>query len=425
MTTETLSSYPDNSIVNMVDYTCQPDEGGFIIGYEKTGTFLAIPEEAEFVAQLFKEQQTLGTVKQRYFAKYGEAADLDDFIDVLCENGLANMNDTGVNMDQLSSVESTNQAAQPNYHFDNIPVKVAQLFFSKITALLWITLFLAAAWAMLSYPEIIPNSKDLVFKSNYTINMFSLFILSTFCVFLHEMAHLLAARAQGVSSRLGLSHRLWFLVAETDMTGIWSVAKKDRYIPFISGPLLDIAIGAITLLVLAGTVIFNWPLSASAIQFLKAFAFTTFLRLIWQCYFFIRTDFYFVFSAFFNCRSLMEDTKTYLGNQFKKLFRRGNLTDQSAIPEKEFRVVRYYSIFWLIGQSFAFFIFFSVMLPVTWLYIKMLFGNVSEGTAAGLYTFIDSSLIIIISLVVNISGLTLWIRSIQANRVQKNKGTQR
>jgi hypothetical protein len=44
-------------------------------------------------------------------------------------------------------------------------------------------------------------------------------------VFLHEMAHLVAARgAVGVSSRLGISHRLWYLVAETDMTGVEHIA---------------------------------------------------------------------------------------------------------------------------------------------------------------------------------------------------------
>ena len=61
-------------------------------------------------------------------------------------------------------------------------------------------------------------------------------------IFVHELAHLIAARAVGVNSRMGISHRLWYLVAETDLTGLWSVTRNQRYLPMLAGMIVDLTV---------------------------------------------------------------------------------------------------------------------------------------------------------------------------------------
>jgi hypothetical protein len=45
----------------------------------------------------------------------------------------------------------------------------------------------------------------------------------------HELAHLAAARSLGVPARIGLSTRLFYLVAQTDVSGIWAAPRRARY----------------------------------------------------------------------------------------------------------------------------------------------------------------------------------------------------
>src|SRR6201999_3517219 len=111
-----------------------------------------------------------------------------------------------------------------------------------------------------------------------------LVVISYIAVFLHEFGHLVATRAVGVNSRMGISHRLWYLVAETDLTGLWSVPRNQRYLPMLAGMIIDITVLSLIVLLLLCQDLRLFMLSSFSLHLLRAMAFTNLMRILWECF---------------------------------------------------------------------------------------------------------------------------------------------
>jgi len=231
-------------------------------------------------------------------------------------------------------------------------------------------------------------------------------------LFVHEFAHLVAARALGVNSRLAISHRLWYLVAETDLTGLWSVPKGKRYLPILAGAIVDATSGCLLLLLVYANDLYGMRLPDRAVHLLRAIAFVYLMRLAWQCLLYMRTDFYYVIAAFFNCKSLMRDTETFLRNLMSGLFSRIRKVDQSSIPAKERRVISIYAVLWIGGRVVALSLLWAVTIPVAILYIKNLASVFRTGYAVDRANFVDSVLVAAYFLIPTVAGFALWFRSL-------------
>jgi len=245
-----------------------------------------------------------------------------------------------------------------------------------------------------------------------------LFGVNLLTTFIHESAHLLAARAIGVKARIGIGNRLWILVAETDLSGLWGVPRSARFLPILAGPLVDAASAALLVVFLAvagETWRSSHPLS---VQFLQALVMTYLLKLLWQCYLFVRTDFYYAFIMLFDCKNLMRDTQNFVKNRIAALLRRGNVVDQSCIPFSERRVIRWYALPWLMGRCLAFWILFWVQIPVMISYLALIAGNLSKGYHSG--RFMDTLLFSGIGCSMLFLGMFLWLRDIVKVRRASN-----
>jgi hypothetical protein len=223
------------------------------------------------------------------------------------------------------------------------------------------------------------------------------------------MSHLLAARAVGVKSRLGIGHRLWVLVAETDLTGLWAVPKRQRYLPLLAGPLTDLA-SASTILLLLRAANLGWiGLPPLAVEMLRAIFFAYVLQLVWQLFFFLRTDLYYALATLFDCKNLLGDTETFLKNRLARVFSSIQVVDQSHIPAKERRAIRTYATIWLLGRAVALFLLFAVTLPLTFAYLTKT-AKALTGTNA--VAFVDALSMMILSTALFAVGMGWWMRSL-------------
>jgi hypothetical protein len=126
----------------------------------------------------------------------------------------------------------------------------------------------------------------------------------------------------------------------------------------------------------------------------------------------VRTDFYYVIASIFNCRNLLKDTQGFLRNQLARVFPFVRPVDQSAVPESERRVIRFYSILWVAGRIFALTILFTVTLPVAVLYIRNLGVTFSRGYSSSPSDFADAFLLASYFLIPLSVGLVLWLRGL-------------
>ena len=411
-----MERYKPDDRIHVVPFTRREDGPEFIIGHPRGEVFISVPREAVEVLDLLAGGKTLDEARRSYSDKYGESLDLEgfeSFIESLAERGFVK---PLAEHEREAAEGATAEPPSPRHHFTSIPEHWAKALFGR--TMLWSSAVLvaAAALALLLEPSILPDWTAFFFKRNITLMMLLLMTLGLLTTFLHEMAHLVAARAEGILCRLSVSHRLWVLVAETDMTGIWALPKSRRFLPILAGPWLDVVSAAVVVLVLfAGKK--EWlSFGEQGWKVLGALLLGYLMRLLWQCFFFVRTDFYYVYATLFSCKDLMTDTQHYLRNQLRRVLRKSAVYDQQNIPKREMRAIRAYSLFWLAGRGAAFWTLFKISLPLIVAYFVQIGGSLARNWQHDRYAFADALLITTLQFGFTLSGFAFWIRSLYLRR---------
>lgn len=408
-------SYTTKSQIYFNKFTRQYDENDVTIQSYISNVPLVLSIDALEIIDRLISGSTIEDANYYYYEKYSSIPDTIELIDILAQEGFIHSYEKDGNIITIESKSfrwlNTKNKYLNKYHFECISQNTSQLIFSKNNIVICITIIILSLIAIILDPSIIPGWEAHFFKSNITFKHFLLTIFTYFTLFLHEMAHLVAAKAVGVSSRMGISHRLWYLVAETDMTGIWGIPRNQRYLPFLAGPLLD-ALSSAILILLFFAERHKWiSLPTYAIQSGRAMLLVYLLRLLWQCYMFIRTDFYFVFTNVYRCKSLMKDTEVYIWNKISDVFNIQKKVSQSNIPSKEINIIRKYSIFWILGRCAAFYSLISIDLPLNLNYLKKIYSIIANTSYFDKYIIIDAIFMALILLGPHSIGIYLWIKN--------------
>lgn len=398
---------PDDRVV-FQPFTAQADGDTIILGHPERGTFLAIPAEALEVLQSLNKGMTIGEAQRAHLEKHGETPEMDEFLSYLESKGFLCKASAGETPNAAKPRDFQGQV--PRYHFAGIPQSFARKLFGPPAMALYVLLIGGGLLAITRDPSLVPGRDALYFTGNriFKVLGFAGFVYAT--LFVHEMAHLLAARAVGVKSRMGISHRLWFLVAETDLTGLWGVPKRQRYLPLLAGSLSDVVSLSVLFLVFWLEKRGSLAIHADVFDVLRAGCFMYFIRLIWQTYFYVRTDYYYVITTSFGCKNLLKDTEDFLKNRLAHWLPFVRRVDQSHIPAKEMRIIRGYSVIWLVGRCIAFLALFFITLPVLYKYVTEL--SLTLISTRVVMEFLDALITLMVLVVPLAAGFYLWIRSL-------------
>lgn len=348
-----------------------------VIGLVDDANFLALPPDAVEILDDLASGSTIGEAHEHYQQRYGTQADIEGLLDALEAEGFVKWRGEASTAEPLPTptVVRTREKSK-RYHFSGFPRPLAQAIFSRTSFIIWSVVLGLAFAAVVSNPSIVPGWSALFFPERFASKLLILIVFATGQIALHELSHLIAARALGVSVRFGIGRRLWLLVAETDMSGVWAHPARKRYIPILAGPMLDLMSLSIVLLFLYGNSLGYYTIPTYWMDIVNVMVIVYIYQLLWQCFFFVRTDFYYVITNFFGCKSLMHDTETFLSNRWTKWTGRGESVDQSHIPAHEMRVVRSYSVAWIVGRILAFCLLFFVQMPILLQYLGEAWVNV-------------------------------------------------
>jgi putative peptide zinc metalloprotease protein len=404
-----MSAYTPDTVVAVQPFTRQPEGDDVIIGVAETGVFLAVPPEAVELLEQFAQGKSVGEVSTLYQQRYGEVLDMDDFLGLLETKGIVKPFTQG-KAQFFVSQPARPQVPKVRYHFGNFPQPLARRIFSRpVLAVCFVLMALAGA-AMVRDHSLIARPNDFYFPEHRAFTWVLFTLIAYVSILLHEAGHLVAAQAVGVSSRLGISNRLWYLVAETDLTGLWGIPRNLRYLPLLAGLLIDTTSAAALILLLFARDQHWLEMPILVVRLTRAMVLSYWLRIIWQFFLFVRTDIYFVIVNFFNCRNLLKDTEAFLRNLVAKVIPKVRTVDQTGIPLAERRVIHAYSIVWVAGRGMAFFTLIVVTIPVALSYIKNLAGVFKAGYSGNRYNFVDSIVLATVVLTPIIIGFVLWIR---------------
>jgi hypothetical protein len=163
-----------------------------------------------------------------------------------------------------------------------------------------------------------------------------------------------------------LGQRLYFVVFETALDGLVLVPRSKRYLPMLAGLLADVLAMAGLTLVAYATRAPDGRISLVGGVCL-ALAFTTLPRIVWQFYFFLRTDVYYLITTVLRCVDLQTTTREYLHNRVNSLLgRHQRLVDESRWHPRDRRVARWYAPLMVTGYAAAIVMLFVVVLPLAW-----------------------------------------------------------
>jgi putative peptide zinc metalloprotease protein len=408
-------AYALPDFVEVFPFTRQPEGDEVVIGRPDIGVFLALPAEAVEILDDLAAGRSVGAAQESFERAHHETPDMADLLTFLESKGFVRKRG-GEPAQSLGSSPKSSSPANVRYHFTSIPETVARRLFGPTPALFYLLVIAAALLLVAREPALIPDGRSLYFPEHRTAKMVILFVFSMLSVFVHELCHLLAARAAGVKSRIGIGNRLWILVAETDLTGLWAVPRNRRYLPLLAGPISDGFFASLIVFLLYARSHEHLQLSSGMVELLRACLLLYLARLLWQLFFFVRTDFYFVIALFFGCKNLMKDTQRFIQSRLSRLFRGRSKEDQSWIPPAEMRVVKAYSILWLLGRGLAFVSLFFFTLPALSRYLRDLFVALAHGSGSDPYGFVDTLVVNMISLIPLILGLSLWLASFLRKR---------
>lgn len=408
--------YAKTDLVDVSRFTRQQEGGETVIGLPSVNVFLALPSAALEILDNLSSGKTVGEAQAEFARAHGIEPDIDDLLQCLQQRGFVRPRGN-VGDDRLLNPGGSGLTTKGvRYHFSSLPQAVARRFFGPLPLALYFTVIALALVVAFARPSLLPHRSDLVFTEHRTAKLLALSSIVYITLFLHEFAHLLATKAQGINARIGVSNRLWALVAETDMTGLWRVPSRQRYLPMLAGPLLDSFSAALLLLLLFAGSMDGLAIVPPVEQFCKAMIFTYLFRLLWQCAFFVRTDLYYVIANLFHCKNLMKDTEIFIKNSIRGAIGLQNLADQSHIPLRERRVIRYYSVLWVAGRGMAFFSLFYITLPILFRYLRNALRVLQRGYADHHYQYLDSLVVGALNLLPLVIGLLLWITSIVRER---------
>jgi putative peptide zinc metalloprotease protein len=366
------------------------DRDGWVIGRPETGDFIAIPDVAVRVIALLADRLTVDEVAARLRAETGTRFAVADFVAALDELGFVGSIDDLVRDDAADARPSLPWLRPEHVRWLLHPLAPVVVAAFAVVSVIMLAL----------HPTLLPSYHALVWSQRVGLVLVANAAIGWTLVLLHELAHLATSRAAGAPSRITLSTRLQFLVAQTDVSGVWAAPRRSRITVYLAGIAANVCLAGTCLLVLG---VAN---PHGVVRSLLAVAVTeTALMLATQLMVFMRTDLYFVLQDLTGCANLYADGSAYLRYLGRGSVRRWPAaTDPSlAYPATQRRAIRVYSVVLLAGTAICLGVEFALSLPAL---IVLLVRAVAE-LGATLLTTLDGCA----ALMILLTWQALWALS--------------
>jgi hypothetical protein len=390
------------------------DEGdGVMVGRPDTGSYAVFPAEGADLLRSLEAGGTLEAGAQRWHEQTGELLDTADFVAILADlEFLVPENEVRADISQVRWQ------------------RLGRVLFSPPVCLLYAALIAGGLVTMILDPGLRPGYRDIFFTSQISLIPLVLALFQIPLLIVHEGYHALAARRLGLPSRLGISRRFFYLVAETRLNSLYSVPRSKRYLVFMAGILVDaVGTGAFTMLSAA---LHHWGAPAWLSGLALALAFSGVLRILWECLFYLETDIYFVINTASGCTDLHAATRHRLRTWRQGVLRRpakqaDRQADEQAGEEwsdRDVAAARWYAPVMVIGYGVSLGTLIWVGIPTAWRFWIIVIHRFDGSQHLSLGTAIDT--VIFIAIAAAQLGLLAYvtIRDLRRRRARTSPQTE-
>ncbi|GAA0414148.1 hypothetical protein GCM10009530_78360 [Microbispora corallina] len=322
------------------------DRGEWIVGRVSTGDFVALPDVGMRALRLLQDGLPTGETQRRLRQETGCKLDIDSFVRQLADAGLV----AAVDGRPVPTPDPP-RPTFPRLRPESVRWTLHPALHVCVVALIAVGVIL-----LVRQPALLPDWRALLWSPSGAAVLFTRIAIGWLMLFIHEMAHLVTARAAGVPGRVTFGTRLQFLAVQTDVSAIWLAPRRVRLTVYLSGMAVDIALCAICVIlsVLTG------PHPAYSIALL-----TGMVVLATQACVFMRTDLYFVLQDLTGCRNMYGDVIAYARHGLTRLLGRRRPGPIPQVSRRERRWLVVYAMVLVGGTIACLGVFATITLPVT------------------------------------------------------------
>jgi hypothetical protein len=372
-------------VVALHPLTYLADGADVTVGRTDIDSYAVLPADGAALIRQLADGLTPRAAVDWYRDTYGEQVDIRDMLGALGELGF------------LRTADEPAPAPLAPVGWQ----RLGRALFAPAAWFCYGLLVVAAVVAMVRSPALVPHYQDLFFTRSFTIVELATFFGQFPLLLIHESFHALAGRRLGLRSRLSIGRRMYFVVFETSLDGLVSIPRRKRILPIMAGMLADV-------LVMAALVLVADFSDGVVGRLCLALAFGTVLRLIWQFYFYLRTDLFILFTTALGCVDLHTVAKGVLGNAFRRLTGRPVL-DESGWHPTDRRVARWYAWFMFAGYVTTIGTLVIAVVPIAYRFLSGVLGRFfTHGSTFG--DLLDSGLFVGINVAQILVIVTMTVR---------------
>ncbi len=336
------------SSITLKQFQITKDRKNYIVEIKDSGEYFEMPKICVEAIERINSGYHLSSIETSLENNYPEEdVDLLDFIEQLLELDLVKEID-GKKFDSKKSETIPSGFTWLSSSFSNI-------MYNKWTLPLFFLVILLNVILLVLVPALIPVYSDIFIFDSMILNMLTYMLLSLVLIILHELGHILAIRSFDLPANVQIANRLFLVVAETDLTAAWKLPSKKRNLLYLGGMFIDQLI-LITVLIVKITVsIDHYVISG----ILSLIILDIFIKTIYQCCFYMKTDLYYLFENITGCYNLMENGKNYMSKWLPFLHK----DDTTSTFEGEEKIVKLYGVFSFIGVLLTISLFIIYFIP--------------------------------------------------------------
>jgi putative peptide zinc metalloprotease protein len=336
--------------------TVVADGDGYVLGHPASADFVAVPAIGGHVVHWLQAGHGLKECARRAEDEMGEPVDVAGFVEGLTQAGLLPEETVG------------SGSLHPRKRF------AGRLLFGPVGLAVQTALTAFGVVALIAAPAARPDYRDALASTVPLVSQVAIILISVMLGMTHELGHVLAAWAVGVSSRISISRRMIAIVFQTDLTRLWTVPRRRRAVPLLAGLLVDGAI--VGLLVLAELTVLRGA-SPWLVHLARTIVFLNVGAVAPQFLIFLRTDIYALFVLATGSRNIWGAKSALL----RGLVRRDTAADRALLTGLGPREVRWAKVFLAL--------YVPGVLLVTWYAVVFLIPAVARLVRIALHGLVD------------------------------------
>ena len=196
----------DDSVVQLHSLVIGPEDDGVReVGRPETGVFIALPPEGVELLSWLDGGTTLTEVRDRFASAHGIAPELVEFVGDLVDCGFVKAIDGAA-----AGADAAAESPAAGWHLlAALPQRRVAWLLGRPMRLLYFGVWLAVPVLLALRPDLIPRAASALLYPEAGINALLLAVFAWTLWLLHELAHLLAARARGCIGALSMHPLSW------------------------------------------------------------------------------------------------------------------------------------------------------------------------------------------------------------------------